>query len=182
MRTQIKISGLLGALALGAVLFAGCDSGGGALVGGALSVNFTGNFALAGTNDSGNCLANWNNTGSFSGVQLHLTQTHDSATNVDSVHGTVNGGGGLGLGLAIGTVQFNGSGLGNVINLTAYGTRSNTQDSCVYTVNATANLTLSGDILTGNITYKPNTNGNPTCAALLSCSNSTRINGTRPPQ
>ncbi len=172
----------MGIAAIGAMFFAaGCGSDNGTSTGGAPSVNFTGAFAMAGRNDSNLCIPNWDSTGTFSGVTLTLTQIQDSVTLVDTIHGTVSGGGGLGLGLAIGTNQFVGVRQGNAVSLVAYGTRNNVVGNCSYTVNATADLSLSGDIVTGTITYKPNTNGSPDCGVLTTCVNRTRINGVRPP-
>jgi len=140
-------------------------------------VDAAGNYTIAVTNRENGCaFANWMEGNSATNIGLTITQAGSDIT------GTVNGVTGSYLTLVLGDNVFHGGVDGDELEMTIYGTRSGSQGNCTYTVNATANATLDGDVLDGNIYYRAATNGNPDCSALEGCASRQQFNGTRPPQ
>jgi hypothetical protein len=81
----------------------------------------------------------------------------------------------------LGSHTFTGDVSGNDISLKLFGTRSYTQSSCAYTINATLSGTLAGDALAGQILYTTSTNSSPDCGTIQGCKSTQAYNGSRPP-
>jgi len=140
-------------------------------------VDAAGDFSISVTNRENGCsFANWTEGDSATNIGLTITQDGSDVT------GTVTGATGGFLDLVLGDHVFRGSADDSGVSMTIFGTRSATQGNCTYTVNATADADLAGDVLTGNILYQAATNGNPDCADLEGCTSRQEFNGTRPPQ
>lgn len=135
-----------------------------------------GNYTLNETNGPSTCpLQNWNQGASTSGIPVTLTQ------NGTSVSGDVGGAGAVFLDLYCGNAHLEGTVSGSTLDLHLTGTRSLSSGSCAFTIDAHLVATVDNDALTGSITYAPNTNTSPDCAAIATCSARMNLNGTRPP-
>ena len=156
------------AAAAAAAGLAGCSSSP-ANVAGSYSVNVT-------NRDNGCSLQNWTVGAMSSNIPVIITQ--DGADVTASVTGLT----GTYLDVALGSHDFTGTVDGDQLDLTLYGTRSQTMGNCTYTYNAVLSATLDVDTLTGQIQYQAKTNGNPDCGALEGCASVQDFNGARPPQ
>jgi len=135
-----------------------------------------GNYALNETNGPSTCpLPNWTQGASTSGIPVTITQ------NGSSVTADVGGAGAIFLGLYCGNAHLEGTASGSNVDLLLRGTRSLSSGSCAFTIDAHLVATVDNDALTGSITYAPNTNTSPDCAAIATCSARMNLNGTRPP-
>ena len=143
--------------------------------GGAADV--AGTYSIGITNKDNGCgFDNWTVGQMTSNVGLVITQSGDKAT------ATVQGVAGAFYTLVLGTASFTGTVDGNALDLTIFGTRQATKNSCAYTVNAEVHAAISGDLLSGTIDYKAATNGSPDCGSIQDCTSSQAFNGTRPPK
>ncbi len=113
---------------------------------------------------------------SSSGVGMVVTQSGAD------VSGQVQGLGGLALALAMGTDTFTGKVSGDALDLAIDGTMAGSAGTCAFTRNARMQATLSGDVLTGTVTYTFATNRTADCGVRDTCKDVQRFNGTRPPQ
>lgn len=120
-------------------------------------------------------LQGWTEGASTSGIPLTISQ------NGSSLSADVGGAGAVFLDLYCGNAHFEGTVSGSNIDLVLTGTRSLSSGSCAYTINAHSVGNVQNDVLTGSITYTPNTNTSPDCAAVQACSARMNLNGTRPP-
>lgn len=136
--------------------------------------NLAGTFSVNTTNGQNSCSFDWTEGDTSTGVPVVIAQ--DGA----SITVTVNGAAAIGLGLLVGTNEFQGSVKGHSFDATAYGKLARTSGNCTYTVNARIQGSVSGDTIQGSVTYTPAGNGNPDCAALT-CSAVQQFNGARPP-
>jgi hypothetical protein len=135
----------------------------------------SGTYAVNITNDASTCSFDWNQGEMNTNIPIVITQDGKNAT------ADVQGLAAVALALRLGTAQFKGTVSGNSVNLVAYGTTALHDGNCTYTLNGTIAATLSGDTLTGTVTYAPATNGNPDCASVK-CAAVQRFNGSRPPR
>ncbi len=147
--------------------------------GGGDPVDVAGDFTIALTNRENGCdLANWEVDKTASNIPLTMAQ--DGA----DITGTVGGTSGGFLTLWLGSNVFHGTVDGDAIDMTIYGDRSESNGNCTYTINATVDATMDGDLMQGDIYYTAATNGNPDCetSGLEGCETRQEFNGTRPPQ
>lgn len=136
-----------------------------------------GTFTVSTKNGQGTCLPNWTPDQTATNISVDITQ------NGDQVTATVTGVAAVALNTAWGNGAnvYQGTISGTELHLVARGTRSLSSGSCAFTVDATLNATVSGDVLTGDIVYTPNTNSSPDCATVSGCALHQTFNGTRPP-
>jgi hypothetical protein len=113
---------------------------------------------------------------SSSGVGMVVTQSGSDVT------GQVQGLAGLALGLAMGSDTFTGKVAGASLDLAIAGTMAGSSGTCAFTRNARMQATLSGDVLTGTVTYTFATNRTADCGTRDTCKDVQRFNGTRPPR
>jgi hypothetical protein len=135
-----------------------------------------GNYTLALTNGDNSCgFDGWTAGAITTNVPLTITQADAQVT------ATVGGVAGAYVELVLGARVFTGEVDGAHLDLVLYGSRSATEGNCTFTINAEVEADLDGDLLEGEIRYRPATNGNPDCAPLDGCANVQAFNGTRPP-
>ena len=84
-------------------------------------------------------------------------------------------------GLATGSDTFTGKLSGNTLDLSISGTVSGSSSTCAFTRDAYLVATISGDVLTGSVTYTYATNKTPDCGTRDTCQDVQLLNGTRPP-
>jgi hypothetical protein len=140
--------------------------------------NVAGSYTIAVTDEDNGCgLSNWSQGQSSTNIPVTVSQDDDSATAM--VTGAVGGY----LDTVLGSSTFTGDLDGDKLALTLYGTRNATKGNCSYTYQADLDGSLSGDTLTGTITYTPVTNGSPDCDTMdvTGCTSVQNFNGTRPP-
>ena len=164
---QVASGGLLFALSL----LMGCSSSSDFQA----SANVAGNYTVSVTNADNGCnIQNWDPGKSTSDIPF-LIEQQDS-----NLNGTLQGAAGVLLGLWIGTNQFTGTANGDSFDITAHGSKMQTQGTCMYELNAEIQGSISGDAISGTIKYAPATTNDPACASLQ-CSSTQNFNGTRPP-
>lgn len=135
-----------------------------------------GTWTVSVTNREDDCNIGWQVNQSSSNVEVSITQNGEAVI----IDVTGIGGGVLDLFLG-GNDVFSGDVAGPHITAVREGTRANTMGNCTYTYNATLEAHVTGDTMTGSITYRPATNGNSDCAAV-ECANRQDFSGNRPPQ
>jgi hypothetical protein len=142
------------------------------------TANVAGNYTVAITNGPNGCNWDmWKEGDPHEGVAFTITQDGKALT------GKVMlgfGQGALAFALLFGTDDFTGSADGDSFTLSKPG-NALTQGNCPYSYNATIDGTISGDSISGTITYATVTNGNPACKDV-ECSNTQKFSGSRPPQ
>jgi hypothetical protein len=139
-------------------------------------VNAAGSYSVSLTNKDNGCnIANWTVGQMATNIPITITQQDANVTAV------VGGLAGAALTLGVGSATFTGTVSGPNLKLQLFGTRANTMNGCTYTLNASINATLGGDLLEGSIDYTPATNGSPNCGTLSMCTSTQDFNGTRPP-
>jgi hypothetical protein len=123
-------------------------------------------------------LPNWTQGTSVTDIHVAITQNGNgvTATVTDAIPaGVLRAAFGNGADTYTGTID------GNQLTLVSRGDKSFTSGSCAFTIVATLDATVSGDVIQGTIHYTPDTNGSPDCAAVNACSTTQSLNGTRPP-
>jgi hypothetical protein len=136
-------------------------------------VDVAGNYTVAVTNRDNGCnFANWTVGEEFPGIPVVVTQDGGHATAV------VTGPTGGFMVLVLGSNSYQGSVDGDELDLTLYGTRSQTTGTCTFTYTSEIVATSDGDLLTGRINYRPQGNGSPDCTECLTYQD---FNGIRPP-
>lgn len=151
-----------------------------ALVGCSSDDEFTadvaGSYTIALTNDESTCaFSNWEKDKETSGIGLVITQDGDK------IQGTLDGLAATFFDLWLGSHDFDGTIKGRALTLTNFGERPTQQGNCSFTYNAVVKANQNADTIEGTITYSPQTNGNPDCAAV-ECSALQRFSGVRPPK
>lgn len=126
--------------------------------------------------DNGCNLANWQVGAMVSQVPLVITQTEAEA------RAEVGGLAGVALELALAARVFVGTVDGSSFRLKIIGTRPQTSGNCTFTYDATMTGRLSGDSLSGRVTYTTATNGNSDCAPLKDCASFQDFAASRPPR
>jgi hypothetical protein len=83
-----------------------------------------------------------------------------------------------------GSASFSGKASGNHVDAVIVGSVATTQGACTYTWKGTISADLSGDTLSGKLTYAPNTNGHDDCDAqkVTGCTRVTDFIYSRPPK
>lgn len=170
------LSGMLGqkrkslAVFLPLLTLAGCSSDD------EFTADVAGNYTIALTNDESTCaFSNWEEGNETSGIGLAITQDGQE------LRGTLDGLAGAFFVLWLGSADFDGTIQGRALSLTNYGEVPKQQGNCSFTYNAVVKAKQNADTIEGTITYSPQTNGNPDCAAV-ECSASQRFSGVRPPK
>lgn len=140
-------------------------------------VDVSGSYTVSVTNKSNGCnFTDWQQDETTSGIPITITQ--DGETITITIDGLV----GSAVALWLGASKLEGNVDGDRVHATYFGTRSFTQATCTYSINAEMDATLTGDSLQGVIRYKPKTNGSPDCGALESCETLQEFAGSRPPK
>ena len=142
---------------------------------GSTPTNFAGTYSVTVTNQANTCgFANWTEGNSTAGIPVTMTQ--DGATAQVNVQGGV----GTLLSLLTGTNAMQGKVEGNTFSGEILGTKTATQNACSYSVNTKLTATLdTNNVLSGTLTYVPITNGDASCGAYNTCSNSQTVSGNR---
>jgi len=109
-------------------------------------------------------------------IPLTITQTGAD------LHGEVGGGVGVYLVLLLGADGNKGDGEvnGNDFTITIYGQRTYTEGNCMFSLNAFLEGTLTGDAISGTVTYRPAISTNPDCEPY-DCEATQEFSGSRPP-
>ena len=140
------------------------------------TADVAGNYTIALTNDASSCpFDNWEEGKETSGIGLAITQDGQN------IQGTVDGVAAIFFTLWLGSADFDGTIKGRSLTLTNFGENPSQQGNCSFTYNAVVKAAQNADTIEGTITYSPQTNGNPDCAAV-ECSASQRFSGSRPPK
>ena len=142
--------------------------------------NFAGSYAITIVNGDNGCqLQNWK-VGDAS-TNITATVTQDSGLAQLTI--PTNTLAGAYLLLVLGTNTFSGTVSGDEFTANYLGTPSQTQNGCTYTTKATLDVTLDANsVISGTITYTPQTNGDASCGVLNTCSYSQTVSGTRTSQ
>jgi hypothetical protein len=140
------------------------------------TADVSGNYTIALTNGASTCaFDNWEEGKETSGLGLAITQDGQQ------VRGTLDGVAAFFFDFWFGSADFDGTIKGRAITLANYGENPSQQGNCSFTYNATVRANQNADTIEGTITYSPQTNDNPDCAAV-ECSASQRFSGSRPPK
>lgn len=152
-------------------LAAGCGEG--------EPADVAGQYTITVTNGPNDCaLDNWMPGQSTAAIPLTVTQDPMNRRNVT---GVVGGLAGVYVNLVLGSNTFQGTVRGSTIDMSILGTRRGGMGSCAWTLNAEANADVRGELITGTLRYRFQTNGAPDCGSRNSCANVQNFNGTRPP-
>lgn len=136
-----------------------------------------GDYAVNTTNRMNGCMFdNWTEGNSTSNIPVTLAQSGSDVT--ASIQGAIGGY----VEAIAGTRTFTGDVSGSHVLAELHGQRSATKDNCTYTVLVTMSANLSGDTLSGTLTYTALTNQDPTCGYLQTCESVQDFNGLRPPR
>jgi len=159
------------------LLAVGCLVGGcGGDGSGGPAADFAGDWTLAITNGDNGCdFANWQVGNTATAIPFTITQSGVDVT------GNVGGLAGTYLDVVLGSHTFTGDVVGSNAQMTLFGSRSASEGNCTWTVNATVDADIDGDVVVGTIVYTTATNGNPDCASREGCETVQDFNGTRPP-
>jgi hypothetical protein len=148
-----------------------------AACGGDEPVDAAGSYTISLTNRENGCMnGNWTMGETAMGIGVVITQ-NDAAVTADVQAGAAR----LALDVALGSHIFTGSVDGADIDLRITGTNSFSMGTCDYTVDADIDATLEGDVLSGNIYYRNQTDNSTDCGALTGCASRQEMLGNRPP-
>jgi hypothetical protein len=144
---------------------------------GSSNVDVSGTYSGTVTNGVNSCPGTWT-TGQTSNADVTVAQTGSS------VSIQVQGAAGALLQLGFGTNAFTGSVSGDHISAMIIGSVQATAGGCQYTFDGNLSGNLSGDTLSGTITYTPKTNGNADCTtmSITGCSRGQSFTMNRPPK
>jgi len=128
-------------------------------------VNFAGTYSVTIVSGANSCnLMNWTPGNSAGSIPVTITQDGSIA------EFTVSGLAGAYLLLVLGTESFSGTVTGDTFTATYLGTKTFTQQTCMYSINVDLSATLTSNTqLNGTLTYTATTNGDPTCGSLNTC-------------
>lgn len=143
---------------------------------GSSTVVVSGDYSGPVTNGANSCPGAWV-TGQASDANVTIAQTGSNL----SIQ--VKGAAGLLLQIGFGTNAFTGSVSGNHIDALIIGSVQATAGGCQYTFDGNLSANVSGDTLTGTITYTPKTNNNADCntMSITGCSRVQSFTMTRAP-
>ncbi|HEY1958806.1 MAG TPA: hypothetical protein VGH28_24495 [Polyangiaceae bacterium] len=151
-----------------AVLSAAC--------GNAAPSNFAGSYSGTVVSGDNACQFSGWTAGNSSPFQATVTQDGADAQLQVPINSIV----GLVMAAVLGTNTFTGTVSGNEFTASVLGTKQTTQGACTFTVNTKLDLTIDDKSnVVGALTYTPVTNGDPSCAALNTCSNVQNVTGSR---
>jgi hypothetical protein len=138
--------------------------------------NVAGTYTLALTVQQTDCgILNGAVGDTSSGTQVVITQTGADVTC------QLQGAAGILFAVAFGTDTFTGKVAGNSLDMSIAGTMPGSSGTCAFTRNAHLQAKLSGDTLTGSVTYTFATNKTADCGTQDTCKDIQAFNGTRPP-
>jgi len=139
-------------------------------------VDAAGAYSVTVTNGANGCgFLSWQEDVVTTGVPLTIAQQ------AGAISATVEGVPGAFLDLVLGSREFQGQVDGAELELTLFGTTPFTSGNCTYTVDGAVSATVDGDVIEGQIEYRPSTNGSPSCGDLETCVTAQQFNGTRSP-
>jgi hypothetical protein len=144
---------------------------------GCAPADVAGNYTVSVTNGMNRCgIDGWDEGSSSSSIPVVVTQDGDQVSLVvDGVTGTL-------LDLSVGGSTFDGQVSGNTITAALIGDNARSQGECTYTTTVDLDATVDGDVIEGELLWRPVTNGHRDCGTLDTCEgNIQRFNGTRPP-
>jgi hypothetical protein len=122
------------------------------------AADVAGEYTVSLTNQQSSCMLDWRQGAKTNGVMFTIRQ---DGTNLTAEAG---GDAAVSLVLITGTNAFVGNVEGDTFTLVADGPTVFTTGACSYTVQATVEGTLQGDIITGTLTYRPVLSTDPQCA------------------
>jgi hypothetical protein len=126
---------------------------------GSTTVDVSGTYSGPVTNGANSCPGAWV-TGQSSDADVTIAQ------NGMNVSIQVQGAAGLLLQLGFGTNAFTGSVSANHISAAIIGSVQSTAGGCQYTFDGNLSANISGNTLSGTITYTPKTNGHADCGTM----------------
>lgn len=146
------------------------------VVSGCAPADVAGNYSLAVTNGDNGCdVSGWTVGDSNANVPAVITQDGgDAQVEVRGLSGTF-------LTAVVGNNRFFGDVSGDRISGDLIGDNSSRDGECSYTWTIELDATVSGDVIEGDLLWRPVTNGHPDCGMLETCRNRQAFNGTRPP-
>lgn len=148
-----------------------------AACGGDEPVDAAGTYTISLTNRENGCMhANWTVGDTTAGIGVVMTQNGEAIT-----ADVQPGGARVALDLILGDHVFVGTVDGNKLDLLIEGTSSFAMGTCDYTIDALIGATLDGDVLSGDILYRNQTDGSTDCGALTGCTSRQEMLGNRPP-
>ncbi|HHH31392.1 MAG TPA: hypothetical protein ENK57_24010 [Polyangiaceae bacterium] len=143
---------------------------------GCAPADVAGSYTVNVTNGENGCaFDNWTVGETASSIPIVVAQTDDQ------VQLDVGGTSGAALDIFIGSSIFNGQVSGSGVTAALVGSRSATMGMCTYTVTVDMDATSSGDLLEGQLIWRPVTNMHADCGVLNDCRSLQSFNGTRPP-
>jgi len=135
-----------------------------------------GDYTVNLTNGENGCnFDNWTVGDTTTGVPLVVTQ------NEDQVQLDANGTGGVALDVVLGSSIWNGQVAGNNVTAALIGSRSANMGGCTYTVTVDLDASVDGDVIEGQLIWRPVTNMHADCGVLEGCQTLQTFNGLRPP-
>jgi hypothetical protein len=151
-------------------------SGGTGGTGSVPDANVDGVYTVHVTNGENTCstVMDWMEGAQTRDIPLTIVQDGTALT------GTVGGLMGVYLVLVIGKAEGEGEVNGDHFTITIYGNKAYTQGNCTLTLNATLDGTVTGDAISGSVTYRPAISTNPDCAPY-DCEAAQAFSGSRPP-
>lgn len=143
---------------------------------GCAPADVAGNYSLAVTNGDNGCeVDGWTVGESSANVPAVITQDEgDVQVEVQGVSGTF-------LNLVVGSNRFAGDVAGDRVSAELIGDNSGREGECRFTWTIELDATVAGDVIEGELNWRPVTNGHPDCGMLEMCRNQQVFNGTRPP-
>ncbi len=143
---------------------------------GSVNVDVSGAYSGPVTNGANSCPGAWV-TGQTSDANVTIAQT---GSNVSI---QVGGAAGLLLQIGFGTNAFTGSVKGNHIDGLIIGSVQAMAGGCQYSFDGKLSASVSGNTLSGSITYTPKTNNHADCNAMsiAGCSRTQSFTMTKPP-
>lgn len=149
----------------------------GALCFGCAPADVAGSYSINVANGPNRCGTDgWDEDGTASAIPVEVTQDGDQVTL------TVGGLVGPILNVVVGGNQFAGQVSGSRITAALVGDNTARRGDCVYTTTVDLDATVTGDVIQGELLWRPVTNGHADCGSLETCEgNKQSFNGTRPP-
>ncbi len=143
---------------------------------GCAPADVAGNYSLAVTNGENGCeVDGWTVGESNANVPAVITQTDgDAQVEVQGVSGAF-------LNLVVGSNRFVGGVGGDRITADLIGDNSGREGERSFTWTIELDATVTGDVIEGELLWRPVTNAHPDCGRLEMCRNRQAFNGTRPP-
>jgi hypothetical protein len=126
--------------------------------------------------DNGCNLAGWQVGSTSSAIPVSITQSGDTAS------ASVGGLAALALELTLGGAIFTGSVSSNAFDLRVVGTQPRTTGNCTFTYDGELSGSLSGDSISGKLSFTTATNNNSDCTPIKACVSFQDFAASRPPR